>query len=154
MGILMIGDWLTQNYLWVKAIHIAAVISWMAGLFYLPRLFVYHLKFERESSAYETFLVMEKRLMNIVIHPASLLAIVTGLLLAFTPGLINVHSIWFLLKIVLVITLIGTQILFRHYYREFVEKQPKRTEKFFRFINEVPPLIMLTIVILVTVKPF
>jgi protoporphyrinogen IX oxidase len=139
-------------YLWIKALHVIAVISWMAGMLYLPRLFVYHCEAEPGSRQSETFKVMERRLLTIIINPAMVATWALGLWLAWDSGAYKAG--WFHAKFVLVVLLSGVHGFFVRCVRDFAADQNQRPQKFYRFINEVPTLIMFGIVILAVVKPF
>jgi putative membrane protein len=142
-------DWL---YAWLKAAHIVAVISWMAGMLYLPRLFVYHTAAERGSVQSETFKVMERRLFRGIITPAMLATWVFGLWLAYDGSWFGAW--WLNLKFLFVIALSGLYGFFAIAVREFAEDRNARPQRFYRILNEVPTLIMIVVVILVVVKPF
>lgn len=142
-------DWL---YLWMKAAHVIAVIAWMAGMLYLPRLFVYHCEAEPGSKQSETFKVMERRLLNVIINPAMVLVWALGLWLAWTGGFFA--SGWFHGKLLLVVALSGLHGLFSRCVRDFAADRNQRSQKFYRLINEIPAVLMVGIVILVIVKPF
>jgi len=139
-------------YAWVKALHVVAVISWMAGILYLPRLFVYHCGAETGSTQSETFKVMERRLLRAIINPAMIVSWVTGLWLAFEADCFR--SGWLHGKLSLAILLSGAHGLFVRWAREFAEDRNAHSQKFYRIVNEVPTLLMIGIVILVIVKPF
>ncbi len=139
-------------YEWVKAFHVIAVISWMAGMLYLPRLFVYHCDAEVGSKQSETFKVMERRLLRFIIDPAMTLAWVLGLLLVWL-GKWHLSG-WFQAKFVLVLVLSALHGLLARYVRDFANDRNTRSRKFYRIINEVPTVLMVGIVILVVVKPF
>ena len=142
------SDW----YLWLKAAHVVAVISWMAGMLYLPRLFVYHVDAPPGSDKSETFKVMERRLLRAIINPAMVATWVLGLWLAWSGGWLT--SGWFHVKLALVVVLSGVHGLFARWVREFAEDRNTRSQRFYRIVNEVPTLLMIAIVILVIVKPF
>jgi protoporphyrinogen IX oxidase len=139
-------------YLWVKAVHVIAVISWMAGMLYLPRLFVYHCDSEPGSKQSETFKVMEHRLLTIIINPAMVATWALGLWLAWDGGAYKAG--WFHAKFALVVLLSGVHGFFVRCVRDFAADQNQRSQRFYRFINEVPTLLMFGIVILAVVKPF
>ncbi len=139
-------------YLWIKAVHILAVISWMAGMLYLPRLFVYHTEAEPGSKQSETFKVMERRLLRGIINPAMIATWALGLWLAWDGAFFT--SPWFHAKLALVVILSGVHGFFARCVRVFAEDRNTRPQRFYRMINEVPTLLMIGIVILVVVKPF
>ncbi|WP_454811575.1 protoporphyrinogen oxidase HemJ [Labrys neptuniae] len=136
----------------VKAGHIIAVIAWMAGMLYLPRLFVYHAEAAKGSIQSETFKVMERRLLKAIINPAMGATWIFGLLLVWSSGFYRAH--WFEAKFLLVLLLSGVHGWFSKLTREFAEDRNIRPAKFFRMINEIPTVLMILIVILVVVKPF
>lgn len=139
-------------YPWLKAFHIIAVIAWMAGMLYLPRLFVYHCETMPGTTGYERFCVMERKLMHIIINPSMIAVWFFGLLLAAT---LHVWSQpWFVLKLVLVIALSALHGLFSAWRKAFERGQNTRSQRFYRLVNEVPAVLMVLIVILVVVKPF
>ena len=146
---------IAEYYAWIKALHIIAVISWMAGLLYLPRLFVYHCQAEPGSRQSDTFKVMESRLLTVIMRPAMIVSWLSGLVLLWIIGYPNWnYALWVYGKLVLVVALTGTHIKLAGHARRFAEDRNAKPEKYFRIINEVPTLIMIGIVILVTVKPF
>jgi protoporphyrinogen IX oxidase len=138
--------------LWIKALHVLAIISWMAGMLYLPRLFVYHCGAEIGSVQSETFKVMERRLLVAITNPAMIVAWVTGLWLAWTAGYFR--DGWLHGKLLLVVLLSGVHGMLSRYVRDFAADRNRRSHKFYRVINEIPTLLMIGIVILVIVKPF
>ncbi len=144
-------------YLWLKAVHIIAVIAWMAGMLYLPRLFVYHCQAEPGSRQSETFKVMERRLLQVIINPAMVVVWAVGLWLAWEgpdPRFGWFASGWLLAKLVLVLGLSAVHGLLSAWVREFGADQNRHSEKFYRIINEVPTMLMIAIVLLVVLKPF
>jgi putative membrane protein len=140
-------------YEWIKALHIIAVISWMAGMLYLPRLFVYHCEAEPGSQQSETFKVMERRLLKAIINPAMIVTWLAGLYLVGAGHWLFV-SWWIYGKLVLVLALSGVHGFFSRCVKDFAADRNPRSQKFYRIINEVPTLLMIGIVILVVVKPF
>lgn len=144
---------MAEYYDWFKAFHLIFVIFWMAGLLYLPRLYVYHSQVKQGSDQDILFQLMERRLLRIIMNPAMIISIILGLLIAYIYGFKNL-GVWFHIKMTLVLILV--------YYHHFLAKVRKYFEKgenkyssnFFRVINEVPGLIMVVTVILVIVKPF
>jgi putative membrane protein len=139
-------------YLWLKALHVIAVMAWMAGMLYLPRLFVYHCEAEAGSKQSKTFKVMERRLLRAIINPAMIASWVLGLWLVWQGGFLN--SGWMHGKFVLVILLSGLHGFLTRWTREFAEDQNAHSQRFYRIVNEIPTLLMIGIVILVIVKPF
>ena len=139
-------------YLWFKALHIIAIIAWMAGMLYLPRLFVYHCSAPAGSPQSETFKVMERRLLYAIINPAMVVSWVVGLWLAYDGGFLR--SGWFHGKLALVLALSATHGMMVRWVRDFAHDENRHTEKFYRIINEVPTLLMIGIVLLVVLKPF
>ena len=138
--------------LWLKALHVIAVISWMAGLLYLPRLMVYHCKAERGSVQSETFKVMESRLLRVIMNPAMIVVWLTGPLLAWQIGYLG--DGWFWAKMLLVVGLSAFHGQLASYRKTFAADANLKDEKFYRLINEVPTVLMIIIVVLVIVKPF
>ncbi len=146
------GGFLGEAYLWVKALHILAVISWMAAFLYLPRLFVYHCQAEAGSKQSETFKVMERRLLRGIMTPSMIVAWVTGLAL-----MLNIEAWeggWFHGKALLVVILTVLHMVAARWRRAFAEDANTHSERYFRVMNEVPAVLMVGIVILVVVKPF
>jgi putative membrane protein len=138
--------------LWIKALHIVAVISWMAGMLYLPRLFVYHTDTERGSKASETFKVMERRLLKAIMNPAMIVAWASGLYIAYAFGFYRAP--WLHAKLGLVLLLSGCHGYLAGRVRAFAEDRNDKAARFYRILNEVPTLLMIGIVILVVIKPF
>ncbi|HEV2558703.1 MAG TPA: protoporphyrinogen oxidase HemJ [Microvirga sp.] len=139
-------------YLWLKALHVIAVIAWMAGMLYLPRLFVYHCDAPAGSPQSETFKVMERRLLKAIINPAMIATWVLGAILVWQGGWIA--SGWLHGKIAFVIGLSAVHGMFARYVKDFAADRNTRPARFYRIINEVPTVLMIGIVILVIVKPF
>jgi protoporphyrinogen IX oxidase len=143
---------MTTIYLWLKAFHVIAVIAWMAGMLYLPRLFVYHCTAEKGSVQSETFKVMERRLLRGIINPAMIATWALGLTLAWTGHWFD--SGWLQAKLALVLLLSALHGLFARWVKAFAADANLHSRRFYRLINEVPTIIMIGIVILVVVKPF
>jgi putative membrane protein len=139
-------------YEWIKALHVIAVIAWMAGMLYLPRLFVYHCEAEIGSKQSETFKLMERRLLKAIINPAMGVTWLAGLYLVWAGRWYLAG--WFHTKLLLVLILSGVHGFFSRCVREFAADRNTRSQRFYRFINEVPTLLLIGIVILVVVKPF
>ncbi len=144
---------LSEYYLWLKALHIIFVISWMAGLLYLPRLYVYHTQVTPGSEADETFKVMERRLLRIIMNPAMIIAFVSGILLiiatgAGAPG----TGYWMHIKLVLVLGMGAVHGMLSSYRKAFERGENQKSEKFYRLLNEAPTLLMVAIVLLVVIK--
>lgn len=139
---------------WVKAIHVIGVISWMAGLLYLPRLFVYHCDAQIGSEQSETFKVMERRLLRAIMTPAMIVSWGFGLWLLFGFQLIATDDFWAWGKGFAVILLTASHFFYAFCQKKFAQDRNGFDQRFFRFANEVPTLLMIVIVILVIVKPF
>jgi putative membrane protein len=139
-------------YDWIKALHVIAVISWMAGMLYLPRLFVYHCEAEAGSKQSETFKVMERRLLKAIVNPAMIVTWLAGLYLAWAGHWFS--SGWLHGKLLLVLALSGVHGFFSRCVKDFAADRNLRSQKFYRIINEVPTVLMIGAVILVVVKPF
>jgi protoporphyrinogen IX oxidase len=138
--------------LWVKALHIISVIAWMAGMLYLPRLFVYHAEAARGSEASETFKVMERRLLKAIVNPSMILVFLTGFTLVYLTG--DWRDGWWQAKFILVVGLAGLHGYFARCIRSFAEDRNERPARFYRFLNEAPTILMIFIVVLAVVKPF
>lgn len=141
-----------RAYDWIKALHVVAIISWMAGMLYLPRLFVYHAETKRGSEQSETFKVMERRLLRVIIDPAMTIAWITGLWLAWQSGYWKQG--WFHAKFLAVFLLSGAHGYLSAATRAFAEDRNEKDARHWRIINEVPTVLMIAIVVLVIVKPF
>lgn len=139
-------------YPWIKAFHIIAVIAWMAGMLYLPRLFVYHCRAEKGSVQSETFKVMERRLLGAIVTPALIATWLLGLALGWMGGWFD--SGWLQAKLALVVALTAVHGLLARWVKAFAADRNRHSEKFYRIINEVPTILMIAIVILAVVKPF
>ena len=147
-------DWLNGGYLWIKAFHVIAVIAWMAGMFYLPRLFVYHCETTPGSAESERFKVMERKLLRIIINPAMVASWVLGLTLSVLPAVDAWAQPWFHAKFALVLGMSAVHGLYARWVKQFARDANTRPAKFYRAWNEAPTLLMIAIVILVVVKPF
>jgi protoporphyrinogen IX oxidase len=143
---------MTGLYLWLKAFHIIAIIAWMAGMLYLPRLFVYHCVAERGSVQSETFKVMERRVLRAIINPAMAVAWVLGLWLAWSGNWFSAP--WLHGKLLLVVLLSGFSGMLTRWTKDFAADRNQYSQKFFRIMNEVPTILMIGIVLLVVLKPF
>jgi putative membrane protein len=139
-------------YLWIKALHIIAVISWMAALLYLPRLLVYHCGAVKGSIQSETFKIMERRLLKAIALPAMIVTWLAGLWLVYETG--AWRSGWMHAKFVLVLALSAAHGMQAKWVREFAADANPRPERFYRLMNEVPTVLMIGIVVLAVVKPF
>jgi putative membrane protein len=139
-------------YLWLKAFHVIAAIAWMAGMLYLPRLFVYHCEAQKGSIQSETFKLMERRLLKAIINPAMIATWILGLILVWQGGWLA--SGWLYAKLVLVVVLSGLHGMLSRYVKDFAADRNVRPARFYRIINEGPTILMIGIVILVIVKPY
>jgi protoporphyrinogen IX oxidase len=142
-------------YLWLKALHIIAIIAWMAGMLYLPRLFVYHAAAKPGSELSETFKTMERRLLKLIINPAMIATWLLGLSLIWLMGKdAFVQSGWLHAKLVLVLAMTGLHGFFAGLVKQFNTDRNQRSQRFYRIINEIPTVLLIVIVVLATVKPF
>jgi putative membrane protein len=139
-------------YLWLKSLHVMAIIAWMAGLLYLPRLFVYHASVPAGSDQARTFEIMESRLLRVIMNPAMIVVWITGLTLAISGGWFK--SGWLHGKLLLVIGLSAAHMYFARQRRLLAEGRDEKSAGFYRALNEAPTILMIGIVILVIVKPF
>ncbi len=146
---------LLSVYPWVKAFHVISVIAWMAGIFYLPRLFVYHCALPRGSMESERFKVMERRLLKQIMLPAMVSTWLFGALLVLTPGVVDWSTFnWWYVKFTAVLLMTGFQGAMGKWRRQFLEDRNQKSHKYYRVANEVPTVLMLVAVIMVIVKPF
>ena len=149
------GSFLLDYYFWTKSLHIISVIAWMAGMFYLPRLYVYHAENAPIGSEMsETFKVMERKLLRAIINPAMVSTWTFGLILVFTPSVIDWGEVWPWIKAAMVILMSGFHGWLSARRREFERDENTRSGRTYRLANEVPTVLMLVIVIMVVVKPF
>ncbi|KAA0575599.1 protoporphyrinogen oxidase HemJ [Azospirillum sp. Sh1] len=140
-------------YEWIKALHVISIIAWMAGLLYLPRLFVYHCQAPAGSETSETFKVMERRLLRAIMNPAMIAAYVFGIaMIVLTPEWMKQG--WLHAKLLFVLLLTVSHMMMARWRRDFAEDRNTRPQRFYRIANEVPTLLMIGIVIFVIVKPF
>ncbi len=139
-------------YEWIKALHVVAIISWMAGMLYLPRLFVYHVEAQTGSIQSETFKIMERRLLKAIMTPAMIVSWATGLTIAWQGW--HFSSGWFHAKLLAVVALSGVHGLLARHVRLFAADANAKPGRYFRVVNEVPTVLMIAIVIFVIVKPF
>lgn len=147
-------DWLVPAYLWLKALHIMAVVVWMAGLFYLPRLFVYHVEAGPGTPQSETFKVMERRLLKGIMNPAVIAVWVFGPLLLLSMPDSTLREGWLHAKLALVLLLTVYHHLLGRWRKALEQDRNTRSARFFRLINEVPTVILVLVVLLVVLKPF
>ena len=141
-------------YPWIKSLHVMSVIAWMAGMFYLPRLYIYHCETRPGSTDSERFKVMERRLLKQIINPAMISAWICGLLLISTPGVVDWSSGWWWLKFISVLLMSGFHGALSKWRRLFLEDRNTRAQRFYRIANEVPTVLMMIIVVMVIVRPF
>ena len=139
-------------YLWLKALHIIAVVAWMAGMLYLPRLFVYHAAAKPGSELAETFKTMEFRLLNFIMTPAMIVAWIVGIVLLLQGQWLGAG--WFHAKFAAVLAMTALHGLFSHWVNEFHFDRNRHSQKFYRIVNEIPTGLLIIIVVLVAVKPF
>lgn len=145
--------WLTDFYPWSKALHIIAVIAWMAGMLYLPRLYVYHCDKPAGGEASEMLKIMERRLLRAIINPAMIATFLFGGCLLATPGVADWSAWWIHAKLVLVVGMAAIHGFFARWRWDFAEDRNTRPARFYRIANEIPTLLMMGIVILAVVRP-
>ena len=140
-------------YLWVKALHVISIIAWMVGLLYLPRLYVYHAMVEQGSARAETFELMERRLLKAIMNPAMIASFIFGFwLVLINPDLLQQG--WFHAKLLLVFLMAGCHGIFGRMRRQLADGTTNRSDRYYRYWNEVPTVLMIAIVILAIVQPF
>jgi len=144
---------MTSAYLWIQTLHVIAVIAWMAGMLYLPRLFVYHTRQPVGSPAAETFKEMERKLLRFIMNPALIAVWVFGLwMIALSPGLLSQG--WLHAKLLAVVLMTGAHGAMAKWRKDFAADANTRSERFYRIINEVPTVLMIVAVAMVILKPF
>lgn len=144
--------WIGEYYEYIKWLHLVAIISWMASIFYLPRLYVYHTEVEVGSSSDVLFQKMERRLLRIIMNPAMVASIITGILLVYSIGLTG--NRWLHFKLLLVMIMLGLHGTLARYRKLFAAGRNLHSAYYFRILNEVPPVLMIVITFLVIIKPF
>lgn len=147
-------DLFAAAYPWIKALHVIAVIAWMAGLLYLPRLFVYHAGVTPGSPQCEIFKAMERRLYRAIMHPALAATLISAGLLLARSGAVDWREGWLYAKLALVLALLALHVMMGRWLAGFAEDRNRHRPRFYRIVNEAPTLLMVAIVILVVVKPF
>ncbi len=147
-------DTLNIYYDWIRALHLIAVMSWMAGMLYLPRLFVYHVDAEKGSDKSETFKIMEHRLLRFIMAPASIATWIFGGLMLYARWDLFMISGWMHGKLLFVVLMTGVHHVYLKYFKAFRDDRNEKSVKFFRIINEVPTILMIIIVILAVAEPF
>ena len=140
-------------YLLFKSLHLISVISWMAGLLYLPRLFVYHAQTTNNEKMKETFKLMEKRLFFYIMNPAMILSWLFGVLFIYTTGMEDLSQLWLQLKLAMVVLLTFYHFSLLHCLKSFSQNNSRYSSKFYRIINEIPTLILIGIIFIVVFKP-
>ena len=140
-------------YLLFKSLHLIAVISWMAGLLYLPRIFVYHAENKTEKNTSETFKIMERRLMFYIMTPAMILSWFFGIFLILINGISIILNLWVKAKLFLVVLLTIYHLFLGYYLRKFALDENEKSPKFFRIINEIPTILLILIIFVIIYKP-
>lgn len=149
-----IQNFLVEHYLIIKSLHLISVIAWMAGLFYLPRLFVYHADLPKQSETAALFKIMERRLLRIIMNPAMIATWIFGLLLIAGSGPSIFKEGWMHLKLTAVILMTGVHHILSAKRKAFEQDQNTKSAKYYRILNEVPTVLLIIIVFAVIVKPF
>lgn len=147
-------EFLSEWYLWIKSLHIAAVIAWMAGMMYLPRLYVYHCEAPDGSAQSETFKTMERKLLRGIINPAMIASFLLGGFLLATPGVIDWSEGWIWMKLGGVLGLGAMHGFLSRWRKDFEADRNVRPAKFYRLVNEIPFVFLLIIIVMVIVRPF
>jgi len=147
-------DTLIDLYTWIKALHIISVIAWMAGLLYLPRLFVYHASASPGSEQSQTFKVMERRLLRAIMNPAMVAAYIFGILLLISSPLVDWAAGWLWIKLAMITVLTVLHHLYGLWRKTFERDENTRPPRFYKIMNEAPTLAMIVLVLMVVVKPF
>ena len=145
-----------NTYLLFKSIHLIAVISWMAGLLYLPRIFVYHsesISNKKSEDLVSTFKVMERRLFIYIMNPAMIVSWIFGILLIYSIGLENFNNLWLKIKLLLAVLLTVYHFFLFYYLKKFAENIHLYSPKFYRIINEIPTILLILIILIVVFKP-
>lgn len=145
---------LTPLYLWAKAFHVICMVAWMAGMFYLPRLYVYHCEARPGSAESERFKLMERRLLKQIINPAMIATFAFGIILVLTPGVIDWSAGWWHVKLASVIMLSAVHGYLARWRKDFLHDRNHRSQRFYRLVNEIPTMLLVVIVIMVIVRPF
>ena len=144
---------LSYLYPWTKAFHVISLIAWMAGMFYLPRLFVYHVETVPGSTDSERFKVMEYRLMKQIINPAMMSTWTFGIILVLTPGTIDWSAGWWHVKLTCVLLMSALHGAYSRWRKDFLHDRNRRPQRFYRIANEIPTVLMVIIVIMIIVRP-
>lgn len=147
-------SFLSTYYFWVKAFHIISIICWMAAMFYLPRLYVYHSQTKPGSEASQTFLVMESKLIRLIMTPSMLSSYFFGILLLSTRGIVDWTSGWIYVKLIMVLAMTAIHGIYSSWHKKFARDERNLSHVYFRVANEIPVVIMVVIVIMAVVKPF
>lgn len=147
------SDFLAEHYMTLKALHLIAVMAWMAGLFYLPRLFVYHVSAEKGADKSETFKIMERKLLNYIMTPAGIAAwLFGGAMLWANPALLEMP--WMHVKLLCVVLMTGFHYMLMVWRQQFARDENRHSEKFYRWWNEAPTILMIIIIVMAVVEPF
>lgn len=149
-----IGAFFAMYQPWLRAFHIMAVIAWMAGLFYLPRLYVYHAMEQDKQETCETFKIMEEKLLRIIMWPALMASWVSGIMLYWANWEYYMSAGWMHIKLLAIILMTITHVLYAEWYKDFEKDENKRSHVFYRVWNEVPTLLMIIIIIMAVIEPF
>jgi putative membrane protein len=146
-------DFLIENYLFVKSIHIIGIIAWMAAMLYLPRLFIYHTQVKVGSDTDKLLIIMERRLLRVIMNPAMIITLIAGLILIYINGFKNL-GIWFHIKMLLLVGLFAIHGMSAKYRKDFEKGRNKKSTLFYRVFNESTTVLMILIVFLAVMKPF
>lgn len=147
-------DFLTNHYEWIRALHIISIIAWMAGMLYLPRLFVYHAGATVGSELSETLKIMERRLLRIIINPAMIASWIFGGLMLYARWDFFMGEGWMHVKLLMVVLMTGVHHAYIKYVKLFAADKNTKSAKYFRILNEVPTILMIVIVVMAVAEPF
>tara|TARA_B100001971_G_C18214964_1_gene553210 strand:- start:269 stop:769 length:501 start_codon:yes stop_codon:yes gene_type:complete len=153
-GAIIMTEFFFDHYDWIRSLHIISIISWMAGMLYLPRLFVYHVDAKKGSELSETLKIMERKLLRYIMNPAMILSWAFGLMMLSANTTMLQSGGWMHVKLTCVVLMTVMHMIFARHRRLFANDENKKTQKYFRIANEIPTVLMIVIVIMAIIEPF